>query len=233
MPDLIRHPEVFLSPWIPAFAGMTIQKLEDGKDRPAVDISFRRIRLKTGLDLELISRNRRRYSMKKCLTAVFVLMAAYFILGCLSVANAIHETIPSETQIPLPGPEAVKLNEYITKHNPYTSWNLWPGKGKYYKGSEPHGSLLTAFVNDNAYYSIRDKKMMSDGSLIVLENYSPDKRLIAVTVMYKMKGYNPQAGDWFWAKYSPGGKVETSGKAKSCIECHATKKENDYIHDGK
>jgi hypothetical protein len=22
--------------------------------------------------------------------------------------------------------------------------------------------------------------------------------------VYKVKGYNPDAGDWFWAKYGPG-----------------------------
>jgi len=25
------------------------------------------------------------------------------------------------------------------------------------------------------------------------------------TVMYKVEGYNPDAGDWFWVKYSPQG----------------------------
>lgn len=167
--------------------------------------------------------------MKKVLTAV---LTAGLVLGFFLVANAIHETIPSETQVTLPGPNAEKLNEYIIKYKPYTEWKLWPGKGRLYKGTEPHGALLTTFVNDTAYYSIKDRKGMADGSIIAKENYSSDKKFMALTVMYKVKGYNPEGGDWFWAKYSLEGKAEASGKVKACIECHGKKKGNDYIFTG-
>ena len=147
-------------------------------------------------------------------------------------AFAIHETMPSETQITLPGANAAALNSYIIKLDPYTRWELWPGKGKLYKGTEPHGSLLTTYVNDAAYRSAKGKTAMTDGAIIVKENYTSDKKLIALTVMYKIKGYNPESGDWFWAKYTPEGKVETSGRVKGCIDCHAAKKDNDYIYSG-
>jgi len=167
--------------------------------------------------------------MKKILVCV---LTAAFIFGFGFVANAIHEIIPSETIIPVPGPDAEKLNEYIVKYNPYVKWNLWPKKGKLYKGTEPHGVLLTTFVNDTAYYSIKNKTGMADGSIIVKENYSADKRFVALSVMYKIKGYNPEAGDWFWANYSPDGKVVASGKVKACIDCHGKKKANDYVFTG-
>jgi hypothetical protein len=167
--------------------------------------------------------------MKK--RAAFVL-ALLFVFGFGATADAIHDIIPSESQIPEPGADAVKLNEYIIKYNPYRAWNLWPGKGRLYKGTEPHGVLLTTFVNDAAYFSIKKKKGMADGSIIVKENYSPDKKFMALTVMYKIKGYNPEAGDWFWVKYTPDGKAEASGKVKKCIECHADNKDNDFIMTG-
>ena len=167
--------------------------------------------------------------MKKILVCV---LTAAFIFGFGFVANAIHEIIPSETIIPVPGPDAEKLNEYIVKYNPYVKWNLWPKKGKVYMGTEPHGVLLTTFVNDTAYYSIKNKTGMADGSIIVKENYSADKRFVALSVMYKIKGYNPEAGDWFWANYSPDGKVVASGKVKACIDCHGKKKANDYVFTG-
>lgn len=163
----------------------------------------------------------------------FVVMAAAMILGLVTVAYAIHEIIPSETQVAMPGPNAGQLNEYIVRFDPYRAWELWPGKGKLYKGTEPHGSLLTTFVNNTAMHSIKKKKMMADGSIIVKENYTADKKFVALTVMYKIKGYNPNAGDWFWAKYSPDGKVEASGKVKGCIDCHSKMKDNDYIFTGK
>ena len=54
---------------------------------------------------------------------------------------------------------------------------------------------------------------MPDGAIIVKENYGKDKeKLMAITQMYLKKGCNPDAGDWFWAKYGPEGEVMSSGK---------------------
>ncbi len=158
-----------------------------------------------------------------------VLLAAGIVLGSALISYAIHETIPSDTQIAEPGPDAAQLNEYITRLKPYTSWELWPGKGKLYPGKEPHGSLLTTYLNNTAYFSVREKKGMADGSIIVKENYSADKRLVALTVMYKLKGYNPAGGNWFWAKYAPDGSIVASGKVEACLKCHGEKKANDFI----
>jgi len=167
--------------------------------------------------------------MKKGL--IGVLTAA--LLFCLpSITLAIHETVPADTQVPMPGADAQDLYKYIVKVSPYTSWALWPGKGRFYPGREPHGALLTTFVNETAFYSIKNKTGMAYDSIVVKENYTSDKRLDALTVIYKMKQYNPQAGDWFWAKYAPGGKVVASGKVDACIRCHGEKKANDYIWTG-
>lgn len=167
-----------------------------------------------------------RYSIRGILTLVLVMFLA-------AGALAIHEIIPSETQVTMPGPDAEKLNEYLVKSNPYRSWSLWPGKGKLYKGREPHGALLTTFVNDIALFAIDKDKDMKSGSIIAKENYSANKKFVALTVMYKIKGYNPEAGDWFWAKYSPDGSVQASGKVEGCINCHGTRRDNDYIFSGK
>ncbi len=159
------------------------------------------------------------------------LVVAAFVFSSCAIAFAIHEIIPSETQIVEPGPDAEDLNEYIVKYNPYRAWNLWPGKGRLYKANEPLG-LVTTFVNNAAYHSIKNKKPMADRSMIVTENYSADKEFLGLFVMYKVKGFNPEAGDWFWVLYAPDGTVETSGKAEECIDCHTKKKGNDYIFTG-
>jgi hypothetical protein len=51
--------------------------------------------------------------------------------------------------------------------------------------------------------------------------------------MYKIKGYNPEGEDWFWAEYSPDGKIIVSGKVEKCLNCRSTNKANDYIMTGK
>lgn len=165
-------------------------------------------------------------------TVVHVIFAMLFTFGLCASAFAIHETLPSETQITLPGPDATALYKYITELDPYTRWQLWPGKGKLYKGTEPHGALLTTYVNDTAYRSAKGKTAMTDGAIIVKENYTSDKKLVALTVMFKIKGYNPEAGNWFWARFAPDGTKEVSGKAKACIKCHEGRKGNDYIFSG-
>lgn len=135
----------------------------------------------------------------------------------------------------MPGADAEKLHQFLTKEKPYTTWQLWPGKGKLYQGTEPHGALLTTYVNDVALKSIKTQKGMVDGAIIVKENYMPDKMLAAITVMYKVKDYNPEGGDWFWMKFAPDGKIEASGKSgmvDMCIGCHAKAKGNAYLFTG-
>src|SRR5512135_3898116 len=121
--------------------------------------------------------------MKRNLCAI--LLAAVLLTGVAAVAYAIHEEKPSETTVPLPAADAATLYAYITKDNPYSRWELWPEKGRLYKGREPHGSFLTTYVNNHAYFSARHKKgKMADSSIIVKENYTSQKKMAALTVMY-------------------------------------------------
>ena len=116
----------------------------------------------------------------------------------------------------------------------YKSWNLWPGKGEHYPGGAPHGATLTTYLNATAAHALdQGAASMPAGSIIVKENYMPDGTLDAVTTMYKVTGYNPDAGDWHWVKYHPDGTVFADGMAQGmvpgCIACHTGKADNDYI----
>ncbi|MBI4296041.1 MAG: cytochrome P460 family protein [Chloroflexi bacterium] len=131
----------------------------------------------------------------------------------------------------LPAANGTALLNYITRENDYTKWKMWPGRDALYVGkSEPHGAFLTTYVTDTAFSAIEGKKgSIPYGSIIVKENYTPDKKLAAVTVMYKVKGFDPEHKDWFWLEYFPDGKIEFSGKVDMCNSCHGARKENDYI----
>ena len=122
--------------------------------------------------------------------------------------------------------------DYLNKNN-YQSWQLWPGKTKLYEGKHPHGALLTTYVSKGAYDAIEAKVgRIPDGGFIVKENYTPNKKLAAVTVMYKKDGYNAEGGDWFWLKYAPDGTIQKEGKVGGCIGCHAAVKNNDWLFIG-
>lgn len=146
--------------------------------------------------------------------AVLALFLVFEFLGCVGTTA--------------PKPDGAALYNYI-QENPYKNWKAWPGKDALYPGKEPHGFLLATYVTDDAFSSIKDKKSIPYGSIIVKENYNPDRELVAVTVMYKVKGYDSEHGDWFWLKYSPDGVIDDAGKVKECIDCHGQKKDNDYI----
>ncbi len=129
--------------------------------------------------------------------------------------------------------DGATVYKFITEKDPYTKWPLWPGKGKLYKGQHPHGAFLTTYVSKKAVKTIEKKRgSFPNGTIIVKENYMPDKKLAAVTVMYRVKGYDPDAGDWFWAKYKADGTIEKEGKVKGCIDCHSAQIMNDWVFTG-
>ncbi|MBE0599359.1 MAG: cytochrome P460 family protein [Desulfuromonadales bacterium] len=129
----------------------------------------------------------------------------------------------------MPAAEGKALYQYITQTDSYEKWPMWPGKKEFYSGTEPHGALLTTYVNEPALQALQKNAPLPDGAIIVKENYTPDKKLAAVTVMYKKAGFNPQAGDYFWLKYGPQGKIEAEGKADGCINCHRAAQGNDFL----
>ena len=167
-----------------------------------------------------------------------VILSVVFVVIAVVAAYDGH---PQETTI-LPYESVIRhmpwagggdVRYHITIHKPYKKWATWPRKGKMYKGKEPHGAFLTTYVNEMALDSINKAQGMADRSIIVKENYDNNKQLTAITVMYKIKGYNPDSGDWFWAKYDPKFNILAEGKVKDCLDCHGTVKDNDYIFTGK
>ena len=175
--------------------------------------------------------------MKRSAALISSILVVLIIAG---MAYARHELMIVPTQqlafghsTSMPMPHGGDLRQHIIGQEPYKKWAMWPGKSEMYKGTEPHGALLTVYVNDIALKSINDKKGMSNNSIVLKENYTPDKKLAAVTVMYKVKGYNAEAGDWFWVKYDPDFKILKEGKVTGCIGCHGSASGNDYIFTGK
>lgn len=119
----------------------------------------------------------------------------------------------------------------------YRDWTLWPGTTEKYTGTDPHGALLTTYLNETAEGALSgDAGEMPPGAIIVKENYMPDSTLAAITTMYKVEEYNPDAGNWYWVKYLPDGSVDNDGAAAGmvpgCIQCHSARADNDYIYTG-
>lgn len=135
---------------------------------------------------------------------------------------------------------------------PYTDWAFEPNVPEgYYVGVEPHGMILRTFVNDVVTEDLREgdrlvQEGFSEGAIIVKENHMPgdvdisemelqepvegfEGNLAALTYMVKLEGYNPEAGDWFWAKMTPDGEIDAAGKPAGCIECHGQVEDQDFV----
>ena len=157
--------------------------------------------------------------MKARWVVVFAILSAVVIYAAVSGAGGDK-----------PPADAEKFWNYISKDNPYSAWEFWPGYDGIYPGKSPHGAFLKLYANDLAISAAKEGKPMPEGAILVKENYGKDKKtLMAITPMYKVKGYNPEGGDWFWGKYSPEGTIIDAGKPEGCIKCHGVKKDSDWL----
>ena len=111
--------------------------------------------------------------------------------------------------------------------------NVYP-----FNGNQPHGAIQQVLDTDIAVNGITSRVIVKRNhggpGLDVKSVYDdPVSNLKAVTVMFKREsGYDSDNLDWFWAKYTPAGKVEKNpkgmklagrigkGGTKGCIACH-------------
>ena len=159
---------------------------------------------------------------------VYAMAIGVIIAAIIAVAACRKASEPE-----LPAASADDVIAYLEKVDYRENWDLWPGLGEQYSASEPHGNLITTYLNDAAIGALNKKAgSMPDGAIIVKENYSSEGVFEANTVMYKRSGFNPGHNDWFWLKVLADGTVEEEGRAEGCQSCHGQVKVNDYVWSG-
>lgn len=164
---------------------------------------------------------------------IISIMGALMALSAACGTQAANPSDQVEQVTELPETVGSEVWAYLLGENYQETWTLWPGKGEKYPGAEPHGMLLTTYLNSTALDALNAKAgSMPDASIIVKENYMPDGTLAATTVMYKVPEYNPEFNDWFWTKVKADGSIEAEGKVAGCQACHGAKSSNDYVYTG-
>jgi hypothetical protein len=165
-------------------------------------------------------------------TGITLAVVVLAVGACAPAEQEQAEDTPS-MQATMPDTTAASLWAHLTDASYTADWPLWPGKGELYPGTEPHGMLLTTYVNGPALDALTNKTgTMPAGAIVVKENYMPDSMLAAVTIMYKVDGYNPDFGNWFFVKRLADGTVEAQGRVGGCQGCHAQQADNDYLFTG-
>lgn len=138
-----------------------------------------------------------------------------------SQIDTVGGRLVDEVGRPLPDTTAVSVWRYLDRADYAEHWAYWPGLGELYGGAEPHGLLLTTYLNSAAHEAAAARvSEMPEGAIIVKEAYLPDRTLDALTVMYKAPGYDPEHSNWFFAEFQPDGGVEAAGRVERCQDCH-------------
>lgn len=141
-------------------------------------------------------------------------------LGALGLAVMLTATAHAEQ----PAPEGNAVWQHLLAKE-YSTWGQFDDHKGMQKGNGPHGATHKVYANRLA---LDAHGGVPPGAMLVKDNFDTDGRLIAITVMYKVKGYNPEAGDWFWAKYTPEGDVLIAGKPGGCVGCHGQARSNHF-----
>ncbi len=118
----------------------------------------------------------------------------------------------------------------ITVESNFKNYTEWPKDSDLQPGQSPHGVWHRVFANRTLLEALPAVDSTApEGSLIVKENFDSSKTLGSITVMAKVKGYDPENGDWYWAMFDPEGKVLKEGSPGGCISCHAGMRSNDFV----
>lgn len=125
----------------------------------------------------------------------------------------------------------------VRPQSPYTQWMPLPGKEGFRGVPGPHGPSVRLYANAVAQ---GDPKGLPVTSILVLEDYAADRKTrTGINILYRVQGYDPKNGDWYWMKYlengtlvraQPGeGGLPLAGRVTACIDCHRKAGGNDFV----
>jgi hypothetical protein len=90
-----------------------------------------------------------------------------------------------------------------------------------------HGPYVQIWTDADTLDALAAGEAPADGSILVKCGYQDAEGAAvgsdghALTAMQKIEGYDPDHGDWFWAKFDAStGEAETAGSASFCYGCH-------------
>lgn len=165
---------------------------------------------------------------------IFALLAAVVLVAfTLSILPQFVVNAQEKMAMPFGGKADVEFASKMWKA--MKDYQKWLVQSDMVPGKSPHGALVQLYYN---VVSIDGKPY----HIIIKENFMPDKKLAAITVMLQREaGYDPENNNWFWAKYGTDGAVGKNDKGMAlagrvakgmdmgCIACHKAASGKDYI----
>jgi hypothetical protein len=155
-------------------------------------------------------------------------IAALFLAGCQDPADeppapAPPPAVARTTGVPsLDSTEATDeaIFAWLEAERYRETWELLPGTLPLHPGTEPHGTLLTAYADPRAMEAIeRGAPSMPAGAAIVAEDYLVDSTLSSISVMMRVGDSGPDSAEWRFARFGSAGEIE-AGPMDACRSCH-------------
>lgn len=119
----------------------------------------------------------------------------------------------------------------------FSQWPSFADKVGVVASVAPHGPFARYYLNSVAH---ADPVNMADGSIVIKQNLATQDpaAVDSVTLMRRIAGYNPGAGDWFWLKLDSQGNIaqndagtHLAGRVAPCIACHAKADGADFVFE--
>lgn len=124
-------------------------------------------------------------------------------------------------------------NHIVRQDAAYNTWKVLKRDQGEDAADNPHGTLTPTYANKVA---ADDPKNLPIGSVLVREDYDDKRKRLSISVMYRVKAYDKDHGNWYWIKYLENGTVvrgkdnkPLAGKVASCSECHAKANDKDFV----
>ncbi len=130
---------------------------------------------------------------------------------------------------------AQTLADRILQQDPYNQWGQFP-EAEGIVPSSAHGvDQAEIRINSVVETAIAEgASTLPNDAIIVKRNIGGSgEKADSLTVMWKVNGFNPDDGDWFWAIIVPDGEIREAGAIATCLGCHGGARDNDFVftHD--
>jgi hypothetical protein len=123
---------------------------------------------------------------------------------------------------------------------PHLQWPALAPPSGMRPSTDPDGAFYAQHANSLA---VTDPAALPLGSIILRRNFTSEDEtaLAGYTAMKRIDNFNPEGGDWFWAKFAPDGSLELDelgvplagavgkGGTNGCISCHANAPGGDFV----
>ena len=121
----------------------------------------------------------------------------------------------------------------VKKDAAYNTWKVLDHEPPKDDIENPHGTVSRTYANEIA---AKDPENLPLGSILVREDYDDKRKRQSVSILYRVKDYDKERGNWYYLRFLETGTVAKgedkkalAGKVASCIECHAKASGKDYV----